>query len=252
MKKKIYGFTLIELLVVIAIIAILAAILFPVFAKAREKGRQTACLSNEKQIALAFMMYTGDYDETFPYTDNYESGGYCIGDVNYYAINHKTILDDYIKSTSMYACPSCPLLNYAQYYTNPPQSHITYLVNLNLGGLILTPSYSWAMVQPCSQAKVSKPSSTILLWDSQDWDGTKWYGAASHTGFSGDAGVTRHNGGMNVAMADGHAKWVNGSNANNPGMWPDWYSSPAWKLTFAPNETWITNLGYDTSTFESL
>jgi prepilin-type N-terminal cleavage/methylation domain-containing protein len=60
-----HGFTLIELLVVIAIIAILAAILFPVFAQAREKARQTACLSNTKQIGTAFMMYVQDYDEAF-------------------------------------------------------------------------------------------------------------------------------------------------------------------------------------------
>src|SRR5579863_528760 len=60
------GFTLIELLVVIAIIAILAAILFPVFAQAREKARQATCQSNEKQIALAFLMYNQDYDERFP------------------------------------------------------------------------------------------------------------------------------------------------------------------------------------------
>src|SRR5438270_590910 len=60
------GFTLIELLVVIAIIAILAAILFPVFAQARDKARSTQCLSNNKQIALAFMQYIQDYDETFP------------------------------------------------------------------------------------------------------------------------------------------------------------------------------------------
>ncbi|PIY51745.1 MAG: hypothetical protein COZ06_04120, partial [Armatimonadetes bacterium CG_4_10_14_3_um_filter_66_18] len=58
------GFTLIELLVVIAIIAILAAILFPVFAKAREKARQTACLSNLKQLGLSIIMYANDYDET--------------------------------------------------------------------------------------------------------------------------------------------------------------------------------------------
>ncbi len=60
------GFTLIELLVVIAIIAILAAILFPVFAQAREKARQISCVSNEKQIDLAVMMYAQDYDETYP------------------------------------------------------------------------------------------------------------------------------------------------------------------------------------------
>src|SRR5579864_2083597 len=60
------GFTLIELLVVIAIIAILAAILFPVFAQAREQARKTSCLSNQKQISTGFLMYVQDYDETFP------------------------------------------------------------------------------------------------------------------------------------------------------------------------------------------
>jgi len=71
------GFTLIELLVVIAIIAILAAILFPVFAQAREKARQATCLSNQKQIALALLMYNQDYDEEFPGSTDALNGG-CI------------------------------------------------------------------------------------------------------------------------------------------------------------------------------
>jgi len=69
------GFTLIELLVVIAIIAILAAILFPVFARAREKARQTSCLSNVKELGLGLMMYVQDYDECFPYGRHTDTSG---------------------------------------------------------------------------------------------------------------------------------------------------------------------------------
>jgi prepilin-type N-terminal cleavage/methylation domain-containing protein len=69
------GFTLIELLVVIAIIAILAAILFPVFAQAREKARGISCLSNTKQLSLGLLMYVQDYDETWPRNDDCVNGG---------------------------------------------------------------------------------------------------------------------------------------------------------------------------------
>ena len=76
-NQKSSGFTLIELIVVIAIIAILAAILFPVFAKVREKARQVSCLSNMKQLGLAFVQYSQDYDEVLPDGTQLTFGGNC-------------------------------------------------------------------------------------------------------------------------------------------------------------------------------
>jgi len=93
------GFTLIELLVVIAIIAILAAILFPVFAKAREKARQTSCASNERQIGLGFAQYNQDYDEKFPY-GNVNSAT----DPSGWAAQ----IYSYEKSTGIFKCPDDP------------------------------------------------------------------------------------------------------------------------------------------------
>ena len=112
-KHQFAGYTLIELLVVIAIIAVLAAILFPVFAQAREKARQTTCASNLRQIGMAFAMYTEDYDErlpdrrdlkvslptgfhpwtTWPLTD--PRGAWA-----------ELILQPYTKSTEIWTCPS--------------------------------------------------------------------------------------------------------------------------------------------------
>ena len=102
MKQR--GFTLIELLVVIAIIAILAAILFPVFARAREKARQTSCLSNQKQIVLSWLMYSQDYDERtvlwripVPVTHPNEDHGYCYW---------QHTLQPYCKNEQVFVCPS--------------------------------------------------------------------------------------------------------------------------------------------------
>jgi prepilin-type N-terminal cleavage/methylation domain-containing protein/prepilin-type processing-associated H-X9-DG protein len=128
------GFTLIELLVVIAIIAILAAILFPVFARAREKARQTSCLSNTKQLGLAILQYVQDYDETYPDSSitchddpenlplcNYANG--YLGALHITAWGHRRYLDDgvtigglvkylnpYIKNVQISLCPSDPLV----------------------------------------------------------------------------------------------------------------------------------------------
>ena len=94
--QKIKGFTLIELLVVIAIIAILAAILFPVFAQAREKARQASCLSNCKQLGTSFQLYIDDYDETFPYAfRSWEPADFWW-----------TEIFSYVKNEQIIKCPS--------------------------------------------------------------------------------------------------------------------------------------------------
>ncbi len=116
-KLRRSGFTLIELLVVIAIIAILAAILFPVFQKVRENARRTACLSNEKQLGLAFTQYTQDSDELYPVTSglNFNCSGWAAAGVY-----------TYVKSTAVFKCPDDPTAPDAQGLP------ISYAMNFNL------------------------------------------------------------------------------------------------------------------------
>src|SRR5712671_1524511 len=103
MKHRRNGFTLIELLVVIAIIAILAAILFPVFAQARERARMTACLSNMRQIGTSLMMYAQDYDETLPYI-RFHGAGVCGKGAGCYT--WKNAIRPYLKNLDVLGCPS--------------------------------------------------------------------------------------------------------------------------------------------------
>ena len=102
------GFTLIELLVVIAIIAILAAILFPVFAQAREKARSASCLSNTKQISLAYAMYNQDYDEGFPATVTERQAPASVPDTAdaRAPYSYRVLLQPYLKSQQIFKCPS--------------------------------------------------------------------------------------------------------------------------------------------------
>ncbi len=126
------AFTLIELLVVIAIIAILASILFPAFAKAREKARQTSCLSNEKQIGTAILMYTQDYDEINP------SGMYSTPTTPLPGAGWAQQVYTYVKNQQVYACPDDP-------------GGVSYGMNVNAAGQ--------------SEAVFTAPSSTVLLFE---------------------------------------------------------------------------------------
>ena len=146
MRKTARGFTLIELLVVIAIIAILAAILFPVFAKARSKARQTACLSNVKQLAMATIMYTSDYDECWPLTRYF--GTTPLINVNLgpppcnvvesdSAYVTPSLIMPYVRNAALFACPewsgwrTCkagfplPAAQWSYNWLNDPHFHTT-------------------------------------------------------------------------------------------------------------------------------
>jgi prepilin-type N-terminal cleavage/methylation domain-containing protein/prepilin-type processing-associated H-X9-DG protein len=158
--KNARGFTLIELLVVIAIIAILAAILFPVFAKVREKARQISCTSNEKQLGLAFIQYSQDYDEKYPMglgasSNSFRGGGWA------------GMIYPYVKSTGAFKCPDDP--------TAPLGSRtpVSYAYNLLLGeasNYTYGPSNSNA--PGGAIAAINAPTMTILLAEVQNVDAT--------------------------------------------------------------------------------
>ena len=197
------GFTLIELLVVIAIIAILAAILFPVFAKAREKARQTSCLSNVKQLMLAVVQYCQDYDETMP-MNGYTSGATLVyfGDEIY----------PYCKNTQMFTCPSATYRLVLGDAANNPGG---YSIN-QVGGYTAAVGGPYLFGASNSGAKIgtiSYPSQLIVLGDGNGyWQnlGITLTATDPPTLWAGTQGafVGRHNQGANFGFMDGHGKWL--------------------------------------------
>ena len=213
------GFTLIELLVVIAIIAILAAILFPVFAKAREKARQTSCLSNLKQIMLGALMYTGDYDEKMPVSRTWCNRPDHSTNDQYYQQIHP-----YVKNWQLFACPSQPgggCVNNAirHHGVNDKVSAGLVPANFSLGY-----GYSENMMNTaesgcghCDSTHVLNrrklPAETPVFADAVGLINNGYRigwanvcGAQCNVDRQVDDNTT-HNGGSNVAMLDGHAKF---------------------------------------------
>lgn len=228
-RLKPHGFTLIELLVVIAIISILASILFPVFARARETARRTSCQSNLRQLSLAIKQYIQDYDELFP-SATVDSGAATR------PAGWADRLEPYTKSLQILACPSDPNPN----QTNPGSDLYTdYWYNAALSwnqkgspAFPGTPDYTTGL----SEAALLRSSLTVMLGDLTDPNSTASNNSSARIRTNGCAfqsdftftspvavcaagpvnangvmrGHTKHLEGINLAFADGHVKWYKG------------------------------------------
>ncbi len=233
LNKKLKAFTLIELLVVIAIISILAAILFPVFARARENARRTSCLSNLKQMGMGVMMYVQDYDEKYPpiyiingpnQPDGYAWSG--TADLWFWP----QVIYPYTKSGQIYLCPSASVHPIRTDSGGVERSApISYNYGANM--LLMREGPTLATTRPAvAMAAVNSASETYMIADYGYYriDVPRMINTVSGWGWlpgSGDLGATghyatsqpldwkegRHFDGINIAFADGHAKWLKSS-----------------------------------------
>ena len=223
------GFTLIELLVVIAIIAILAAILFPVFARARENARRASCQSNLKQMGLGIMQYAQDYDESLPYADM-EYGGSATNKFCNNYLMWADVVQPYMKSIQIFRCPSNSSANApVTDGTAPPANtslRLSYAAaatslygapSQQNGAFVSEPSYSGGTGQPPSKlAQFTSTSETFMVGELQDSTSVT-YGYVvtvpgalnSSTQFVGPT----HFEGSNFLYADGHVKYIRNSKA---------------------------------------
>lgn len=216
------GFTLIELLVVIAIIAILAAILFPVFAKAREKARQASCLSNLKQVGLAFAQYCTDHDGRYPVYHDERGGIYPNG------LWWHQVIQPYMKNAQVLQCPSVagvhlwPQTPTTLYPVEPmPLSYAFTCVNLCCsrwrdGGLQTdVPPYTWECF-PGHDSYWKEVSNDVVLVESDEiWPYVRGRQNPGCLPVS-----DRHNEGCNLLFLDWHVKWLRTDQVhmNNPGI----------------------------------
>ena len=239
------AFTLIELLVVIAIIAILAAILFPVFAQAKEAAKKTVCLSNNKQMGLGLYLYLNDYDDNLPMANYPNTPGnlpsefsYRAGRTAFVAWNWADIIQPYVKNYAMFKCPddnSGPLVLNGSPVPGYPLSYaLNMYIYLGLGGF---PAFKGAIGAPMSD--ITEPSSKLFIVESESKISQEVVLPAS----SKRAGLDRHSGGANYVYCDTHAHyrrmpqdwttipdstWMNPSVAQTTGynQWFPWLEGP--------------------------